>query len=425
MKRLLITLIVLLASGGCMNAPPAADSTAVTGPQASEADLRRYQTDLRQAIERGLAAYVFVGGGSGAIISPDGYVITNHHVAGGAKAWRIHTADGQPYVADLVGSVPASDLALLKIRDGADLPYLTLGDSDALEPGQTVLAVGNPFGVGTLDHTPTVTQGVVGAVGVDRAAAGDAVVTDAPVNPGNSGGPLIDLAGNLVGVNGQSASRFGIRANAGTGYAISSNQVRRFLDALKTAGPVVHLGSINGATFEQLPSGSVRVREVLADSPAAEAGLQAGDIALLLGDWPVLTATQLQRLARRYPAGSRVGITVRRGEQSIGMTLALERREMGGLGIVFDPTSRSSLDIAAVIPDGPADQAGLQPGDTILRIAGRPLPNRAALQALVPRISPGQQVPLTIERDGQERDVNVRAIAVSELRRLQQRAENP
>ena len=420
--RTFLTLSLLLVAG-CLHGPRPAGSVAPAAAPATKAEVERHYAGLREAIQASMPAYVFIGGGSGSVISPDGYVVTNHHVVGSAKKWRVRTAEGRTHIAEVVGSAPATDLALLKIRDAEDLPFLPLGDSDALSAGEVVYAIGNPFNMGSMDHTPTVSKGVVGAIGVDRTAARDAVVTDTPINPGNSGGPLINLRGELIGVNGQIASRFGIKANAGTGYAISSNQLKRFLEALKTAeGGRIQLGNINGAKFEQNPRGGVRVANVLAESPAEEAGLQENDTVVRLADWPVSTVVQIKGLAGRYPEGTRVPITVKRKGRTRKLNLSLETREAGALGIAF-AQNRASLEIARVIPGGPADKAGLQAGDRIRGVAGRELRNRRQIQRIMPRITPGQKVPMTILRDGELLEFTVEAAAVSELRRLKQQSQ--
>lgn len=426
-KRTCEILSVLLAVCFCAAAPAAPAKT--TGPAEKAAvgdareDLRRRHAELRRAIRRSLPAYVFIGGGSGAIISPDGYVITNYHVAGGSKKWRVRTPEGRTWVADLVGTAPATDLALLKIRNARNVPHLPLGDSDALVAGEPVFAIGNPFGMGSLDHTPTVTMGVVGATGMDRRMIADAIITDAPVNPGNSGGPLIDLDGRLVGVNGQISSRFGIRANAGTGYAISSSQIKRLLEALKSAGGAkVDPGSINGARFEQDPRGKVKVRNVLDGTPAAEAGIEEGDVIRSLDGRPVQTVVQLASLAQRYPAGATVPVAVERDGESVALELTLEKREPGALGIAFKQSGGQSLEVGAVVAGGPADIAGVRPGDVILRIAGRRPADRRALSRILPRIAPGQRIALTLRRGDEEVRVRLEAISVSELRRLRKRS---
>ena len=240
--RTKVLILLVLAASAVAAASPAPAAPA-TRPVA-----RVVRSPLARAVDRAAGAYMFIGGGSGVAIRPDGCVITNAHVVQGSKKWRIRSGTGKAYTADVVGRAPMTDLALLKIR-GKDLPpHLPLGDSDRLRPGQPVVAVGNPFGLGNVDGIPAVSVGSVSALGVDRPHARDCVVTDAAINPGNSGGPLMTTDGRFVGVNGQVATRFGVRANTGVGFAISSNQVRRYLPALQAAGGgEVAPGAVAGA----------------------------------------------------------------------------------------------------------------------------------------------------------------------------------
>lgn len=386
------------------------------------------QTKLRELIKRTQAAYVFIGGGSGTIISDDGYVLTNNHVTTSAKVWSIKTAAGKRYTADVVGFAPVNDLAVLKIRDVGKqpLPYVPLGNSDRLTVGDQVVAIGNPFLLGTIDHVPTVTLGIVSAVGIVGPNSFDVVVTDAPTNPGNSGGPLINMDGQLVGVNyAQMASRFGIKINTGSGYAVSSNQVQRFLAALKGAkGGQVAIGWLNGAKFAETQAEQAIVSQVEPDSPAGKAGLQAGDRVLAVGNWPVLSANQLYALTGRYPAGATSTLVVQRGPVKRDLTVMLSKPDRLGIGVVFESASKASLKIERLLPDSPAHKAGLRPGDTIRGIGTVPLPTRQTLATLLARGRPGMKVPLTISRANQQMTVMIELVGESELARLVRQAAN-
>ncbi|MCG3179886.1 MAG: hypothetical protein BIFFINMI_02236 [Phycisphaerae bacterium] len=385
-----------------------------------DVDYLREQAQTRQVIDRSLKCYVFIGGGSGAVISPDGLMITNNHVAGSAKTWKVKLVDGKTYVADLLGTAPETDLAVLKLRKAPEpMPYLPLADSDALEPGQRVIAIGNPFALGQMDHTPTVTLGVVSAVGIFRPNAGDAVVTDAPVNPGNSGGPLIDMDGRMVGVNGQIATRFGLRANSGTGYAISSNQVSRYVDALRNAkGGKVQAGALNGAAFTDDGKGDVAVGAVEPGSPADKAGLRAGDVLKAIANWPVPTRAHVFVLAARYPVGATAPLSVLRDGQRETLTVALAEPLRGAIGIVFESVSTTSLKIERVIAGGPADLAGLKPGDTVIGIGQLAMTNRRTLSTVLQRLQAGQTFPLTVRRDGKQVTVQITAVSIDAIKRL-------
>src|SRR6266850_4443523 len=163
------------------------------------------QKRLREVIARVTPAYIFIDGGSGVCISADGWMVTNHHVAGGQKTWPMRFSGGKEGVADLIGWHPLDDVAVLKIRDGKDLPFLPLGDSDAVRVGDPVIAVGNPFDLGNENWEPSIVYGIVSALHVflDNPGYKDAIQTDAQINPGNSGGPLVTMKGEVVGINGR------------------------------------------------------------------------------------------------------------------------------------------------------------------------------------------------------------------------------
>ncbi|MDD4891840.1 MAG: trypsin-like peptidase domain-containing protein [Phycisphaerae bacterium] len=379
------------------------------------------QARLRQVVDRTQQAYVFIGGGSGSIISADGYVLTNNHVAGSAKVWKVKTAAGKSYTADLLGAAPLTDLAILKIRgDRKNLPFLPLGDSDQLAVGEEVIAIGNPFAIGNADHIPTVTLGIVSAVGISGPNAGEVIVTDTPINPGNSGGPLINKAGEQVGVNyAQMPSRFGIRINSGNGYSVTSNQVKRFVDALKKAkGGTVGIGSINGVKFAEQPEDQVVVREVEPESPAGRAGLQAGDRIVKVGPWAALNPGQLIALAARFPSGASSQLVVQRGKDKLEFPIALAEPEKVGLGVVLESASKNSLLIERVVPGGPAAKAGVRRGDTIRGLGTVALPTRQAMATLLGNGRAGMKVPVTLSRGGQQVVVTVELAGQSELARL-------
>jgi serine protease Do len=409
------TTVLAFAAAMLLGAAVASAATAESRT-AFEAERAR----LRGVIDKAVAAYVFVGGGSGAVISPDGYVITNNHVAGRTTSgrWTLFNAAGRRFVADIVGLAPATDLALLKIRKAKDLPYLPLGDSDALAVGDTVIAVGNPFALGNIDHTPTVTIGVVSATGINRPYAGDAVVTDTPINPGNSGGPLVNLNGELIGVNGQVSTRFGIRANTGSGYAVSSNQVLRYLDALKAAdGGPVYPGSLLEVRLSLDRDEAAGIREVTRPSPAHRAGLQRDDVIVQVGPWPVASVLELLQVLKRHPAGRVVPLVVLRDgkTQSLDVDLVADRVAPG---VILDRKDKKSLKVDAVIPGSPADKAGILPGDVIERIGRRTLRNRRQYQLALSGLRAGIRVPLVLKRNGSSVPVRTRLARVWDLRKL-------
>ncbi len=259
------------------------------------------------------------GLGSGVIVDPSGIIVTNHHVVGQADEIKVLLADRSEFKARLVGTDPKSDLAVLKI-EAQGLPTIPWADSDRLEVGEYVLAVGNPFGL-----NQTVTMGIVSAVGRARmgiAEYEDFIQTDAAINPGNSGGPLVNARGEVVGINTAIFSRSG--GSMGIGFAVPSNMARIILDQLVTTGRVVRgwLGvSIQDVTPDLAaevgmaePKG-VLVSDILDGSPAQRAGLQRGDVIVELEGKAVEHATQLRNLVAVTEVGKQVSLTILRHGQ--------------------------------------------------------------------------------------------------------------
>jgi serine protease Do len=261
------------------------------------------------------------GLGSGFIISKDGYIVTNNHVVNNATKINVYlTSRPDPYQAELIGSDAQLDLAVLKINAGNNLPYLEFGDTDKLEVGNWVIAIGNPYG---LDHTVTV--GVISAKGrpitIDGNQFKDLLQTDASINPGNSGGPLIDLDGKVIGIN------TAINAQAqGIGFAIPSSTVTQVLDQLINEGKVIRpwLGVYMQPVTEELaeyfgldkPKG-VLISEVAVNSPAQKAGLQRGDIVLEYNKKKVNEPEELNEEVMNTEIGTKVVLLVYRDGQTI------------------------------------------------------------------------------------------------------------
>ncbi len=362
-------------------------------------------TDIQKLIEKVQPAYVFVGGGSGAIISPDGYVITNAHVAGSSRRWKVRTADGTYYNARMMGQSPHTDLALLKIDHADDLPYLPMADSDQVTVGDVVIAIGNPFALGNIDGKPTVTLGVVSALHVDRPRAYDAIQTDTPINPGNSGGPLINMKGELVGVNAQIQTRFGLRQNTGIGYSISANQVKRFLPSLKEAdGRHVPTGRLKGITIDTHPDKKAVVLEVEKDSDADKAGVKQGDHIASIGKAPIENIRDFLAALGRYPIGVEVPLTLQRTRQGaeepelVATKMEIVKRGRAYIGFNFNPRSRSSCKIHSVDAGSPAAKAGVKPGDILVGIGRAAIRSRFIYYRHYRQIEPGASLPFTFRR---------------------------
>jgi len=348
------------------------------------------------------------GIGSGVIISPDGYIVTNDHVVDGATQIRVTLHDRRILTGKVVGVDKLTDLAVVKVN-ATDLPAIAWGDSGKLEPGQTVLAFGSPFGYFQF----SVTRGIVSAVNRPNPYADDArkpggyIQTDAAINPGNSGGPLVNAHGELVGINTFIISNSG--SFAGAGFAIPSQMVHATADQLIAHGKVDHgyLGiGMNDVTPDnahffnlQDASGAI-VSQVTPDSPAANAGLKQGDVISELNGKKILNGSELQVAVSEDRPGTKIALGVIRDGKPMTVNLTVGEfhgkndvetadndggpQNNGKLGIsVGDLTADARQQIHApdqlhgvlvqnVRPDSPADDAGLQPGDVIVEIDRKP-----------------------------------------------------
>lgn len=263
-----------------------------------------------------------IGAGSGVIIAPDGYVLTNDHVVHNAKKLAVTLTDGTTLPARLVGTDPATDLAVIR-ADGSGLPYATLGDSGALRVGQLVIAIGNPFG-----FQSTVSTGVVSALGrALRSRQGRLIESivqhTAPLNPGNSGGPLVDSRGRIVGIN---TAIIGMAQ--GIGFSIPSNTANWVVSQLLTHGRV-RRGYL-GITARQRPLGkrlvrfynlkaefAVEVISIISNSPAGKAGIREGDLVVAINGQEVASVDHIHRFLSEWPIGKSVMLTIIRGQERL------------------------------------------------------------------------------------------------------------
>lgn len=267
-------------------------------------------------------------GGSGVIIDASGWILTNDHVTAGRDDVTVGLPDGRTLPGLVTGRDATGDIALVRV-DAADLPVVPLGDSEAVRAGDLVVALGNPFGLAGDDHDPAATLGVVSAVhrfqGGEK-VYGDALQVDAAVNPGNSGGPLFDLDGRVIGITGRISVRGGVRHNVGVGFAVPMHQILIVLDALK-AGQKVHRGWL-GVRFLATTDGTpgALVREVLAASPAEAGGLLAGDRIVAVQGKAVDHPVRLQNHLSILPAGTTVALRVQRDGKPVELTVKLGPR---------------------------------------------------------------------------------------------------
>lgn len=342
--------------------------------------------------------------GSGFIVSSDGVIVTNNHVIDGASEITVTLDNGKDYKGKLLGHDPKTDLAVVKIN-ASDLPTVQWGDSDKMRAGDAVLAIGNPFGIGT-----TVTSGIVSARGRDlhNGPYDDFIQVDAPINHGNSGGPLVDASGKVIGINTAIYSPNG--GNVGVGFAIPSDQAQGVVAKL-AAGETIEHGYI-GVQIQPVTQDiaealgikdgeGAMVAQVVDGSPAAKAGLRSGDVVTQFDGKAVASPKDLSRLVADTAPGRNADLAVWRHGKSVDLTVAVGKNSneqqasasgqgqvQPGSGKVTAPDigvtlseltpsvrQRNNLDdnvqgamVASVDPDKPAGQVGLQPGDVIVSV---------------------------------------------------------
>ena len=368
------------------------------------------------------------GFGSGFIISEDGYIITNAHVVADATDIRVGLFDRHEYSAELVGMDRASDIALLKLEADESLPVAKIGDSDELAVGEWVLAIGSPFG---FEHTAT--QGIVSALA--RSLPDDTYVpfiqTDVAVNPGNSGGPLFDTDGRVVGVNSQIYSRSG--GYQGLSFAIPINVAMSIADQLKTKGFAtrgwlgVTIQNVSQALADSFgldrPEGAL-VAQVSSGSPAAKGGIESGDIILSFDGKPVPVSNSLPPLVGAVAPGESVKVELLRGGERRTLDITIEpldngdqvaalqggdaRDESSRLGIVVaevpaDAREKLGIENGVVVseldPEGPAAEAGVMVGDVIVSLNREKVESVYGLEKLVKDAPSGKAMPILVQRD--------------------------
>ncbi len=362
--------------------------------------------------------------GSGFIISKDGLVITNNHVVDKADVIKVKLSNGEDHDAEVVGRDPKTDIALIKIKGGGPFPFLELGDSDKIQVGDWVIAVGNPFGLES-----TVTAGIISAKqrNIGAGPYDDFLQTDAPINPGNSGGPLVDLDGKVIGMNTAI-----VASGQGIGFAIPSNMVKSIIDQLRESGKVVRgwLGvMIQRITPELEKSFNLKddqgalVADVPADSPAAKAGIKRGDVIVEFNGKPIKDWSDLPTMVANTKVGESVPVKVLREgreqlvnvkigelkeeavasregqepqEQKLGMTVEEITPDIAArLGI----KNEEGVIVTRVEEGSPAAEAGLRPGDIIKEIQREPVKDMATYNNLIGKLEKGSAL-ILIKRGG-------------------------
>jgi serine protease Do len=372
--------------------------------------------------------------GSGVIVDPAGLIITNNHVVSKADEIKVYLSDKREFKAKLIGTDSKTDLALLKI-EAEGLPILTWADSDRLEVGEYVLAIGNPFGL-----NQTVTMGIVSAIG--RASMGiaeyeDFIQTDAAINPGNSGGALVNVRGELVGINTAIFSQSG--GNMGIGFAVPSNMARSIVEQLTKSGKVIR--GWMGVSIQELSTElasqfgvpdlkGVLVSDVLDDSPAKRAGFERGDVIVEYDGKPVENPTQLRNMVAQTAIGKKVPVKFIRDKRprTLDITIAEQPKTVAQGGseesgesvspagalsdltvgeLTPDVASRLNLSssekgvvVVRVKPGGPAEEAGVREGDLIVEVNRQVITNLKSYEKATSKLGKDQSVLLLIKRQG-------------------------
>ncbi len=375
------------------------------------------------------------GTGSGVVISTDGYILTNNHVAGDADQINVKLADGREFKARLIGKDTETDLAVVKI-DAQNLPFARLGNSDALEQGEWVIALGSPFGL-----QQTMTAGIVSATGRDLGVQGgqftNFIQTDASINPGNSGGPLVNMQGEVVGINTLIFSQTG--TSAGVGFAIPSNLATKVYAQLIKSGKVtrgylgVYLQPVSPSLARTVgyngTEGAV-VGDLTDDSPAARSGLRSGDVIVEFDGKPVKSPKQLTEIVADTPVGKSSEVkyvrdghvettSIRLGErpskpgdqdqpengadpeQDAGKLGASVSNVTGELARQMKLKMPGGVMIQNVQPDSPAAEAGLRRGDVIHRVNRTPINNRQEFLRALALVKGEKEITFQVEREGQ------------------------
>jgi Do/DeqQ family serine protease len=386
-----------------------------TGGQIPE-ELRRFFGDQFPQQFRGRTPRVQRGLGSGVIVSQDGYILTNNHVVDGTDTVKVELPDDRTFTAKVVGTDPATDLAVVKI-EATGLPTLEFGDSDAVKVGDQVLALGNPLGVGE-----TVTSGIISAKGRTTSrddSYQDFLQTDAAINHGNSGGALVNAGGQLIGIPSQILTP--TDGNIGLGFAIPSNMAKHVMDQLIATGTVRRAKL--GVTVQQITpdlasslglpnTRGALISNVDEGSPAAKAGVRQGDVITAYNGKAVADSNQLRNSVASTKPGTSVSLEVLRNgrtetlQATVGELEAKRERVStpsaeGGEGR-FGMTVESGTDGVAIVeldPSGIAAESGLQQGDVIQKVNGRSVKSAAELKSALDRTD-GKPSLLLVNRDG-------------------------
>ena len=362
-----------------------------------------------------------VAQGSGFVISPDGYAVTNNHVVGNADKVTVRFANGDEYSAKIIGTDPKTDLALIKIDTDKTLPYVKFASKEP-RVGDWVMAVGNPFGLGG-----TVTTGIISARGRDIGSGpyDDFLQIDASINRGNSGGPAFNLDGDVIGINTAIYSPSG--GSVGIGFAIPASTAQDVIASLKDNGVVtrgwlgVQIQPVSDDLAESLGLSSKKgalVADVTDGSPALAAGIKTGDTIVKLGSDEINDPRDLAKKVARYAPGKTIDLTIVRDGKTIELPVAIgkmpgddkvaskggnneqpQHSNLAGLGLMLAPAEDGAgVKVLEVKPDSPAEARGIRAGDVILEVAGSEVHDPADVRAALEGLKPGDKRVLMLVR---------------------------
>jgi len=386
------------------------------GGQGQQRQFRQFNFGPQNRVEHGL--------GSGVIISPDGYIVTNNHVVEGATDIRVTMSNKEVLHAKLIGADPLTDLAVIKI-EGKSFPSVPWGNSANLHPGQTVLAFGNPYG-----FQFTVTRGIISALNrpnpdaTDRRKPGEFIQTDAAINPGNSGGALVNAHGELIGINTFLVSGSG--SFAGMGFAIPTQIVEPTVESHGFIGVQISDVTPDNAKFFHLSKAAgALISDVTPDSPGSKAGLRTGDVVTALDGTPINDAGQLQVLVGQHRPGDTIHLDVMRDDKSVSVPVTLEElgakndseragteHGKGRWGMSLSdltpdvrnelraPSSVSGAIVNEVIPGSPADNAGISRGDIIMEVDRKPMKSLSEVADALRDVPKGQDALVLVWSNG-------------------------
>ena len=364
--------------------------------------------------------------GTGFIIEPKGFILTNNHVVEQSDEIKVKTADNKEYSAEVIGRDPMTDLALIRIKTDVPLSPLVLGDSDQLEVGDWVVAIGNPFGLGN-----TVTAGIVSAKyrQIGAGAYDNFIQTDTSINPGNSGGPLLNTVGEVVGINTAIFSQSG--GSVGIGFAIPINMVKDLLSQLKNGKVIrgwlgVMIQKITPelrAKLNLLNENGALVADVVSGGPANQSGIKRGDVIVAFDGRPIRESRELSFMVASTPVGKTVSVQLirKKEKKNVQVTVGelkppVEETQPGtepehGLGMTleeitpelakqYDLPESSGLIIVKVEGNSPAAEADLRDGDIILEVDQTPVKRLATFISIIRRYKKGDTVLFLINREG-------------------------